>query len=76
VLALHQAAISGNVAAQKAWLQRTDILPESPRRVVTKKAPKLGKKEIQQVEAANPDAGSTIGEIMLRRMAGEKSTTH
>lgn len=38
------------------------VMPEPP-------APKIGKKELQQIEAENPDRSTEMGELLARRAA-------
>ncbi len=68
---LEDEANKGNISALKLLLKASDLsglvrhdVPEKPAR-----EPKLGKKEVQQLEAQNPDVSTTMGELMARRQA-------
>jgi AcrR family transcriptional regulator len=55
IMAMYRSGVGGNVAAQKAWLQRVELSPP-PKRDAKTKTKALGKKEIANLEAeAAPD---------------------
>jgi hypothetical protein len=65
---LYELGMAGNVAALKAFLKMADDsdlkVPSSPR---ASRPPVLGKKEQQLIDAATPDATSSIGELLAQR---------
>lgn len=69
---LWDAVEAGNVSAMRTFLAQTeksDLVQPSIRRPA--RSPKLGKKEQAAIDAATPDTGSSMGELMARRMSGE-----
>lgn len=77
---LFTSARAGNVSAQKKLEDMTGIAMSA--RVAEHagepvgRPPKLGKKEQQQLEAQNPDATTTMGELMARRAAEAAEKLH
>jgi len=79
LMARYQAALEGNVVAQNALLKQAglagpdDAYRPQPAPVVAQSTPqnakstKLGKKEVQQLEAENPDPDTMMGQLIARR---------
>lgn len=72
--------MGGNVAAGKEFRDLTEandlmVFGQTTKPEPVEKPPKLGKKEAALLAAQQPDTGSTMGELMARRQAGE-STSH
>jgi len=57
-----------NASAAKQLNDRI-AFAEAARSEPLTKAPKLGKKEIQQIEAETPDVSTEMGELLAKRMA-------
>lgn len=61
LMARYKAAVGGNVSAQNKWLDTAGALPPKSR---PRSEPKLGKKEVAQIEAETAHEASDWGSIL------------
>lgn len=68
---LEDHAAKGNVSALKTLIRSSELSALVRHDTAEKpvREPKLGKKEVQQLEAQNPDVSTPMGELMARRQA-------